>query len=150
MESESSTSSLLEALYTTSTKRTFRVTAYTKTELGSNPCQKEGRLARTAQYKHHASPHDKNEVTLERRFTGPAHLRTPREVALIQAQSPELEVASTHTHSPHRHVAGDLRVGRLAPHLIPAQCVSISFFKVLFTITLRKSKAPRMGTLAAR
>ena len=56
MESESSTSSLLEALYTTSTKRTFRVTAYTKTELGSNPCQKEGRLARTAQYKHHASP----------------------------------------------------------------------------------------------
>ena len=48
-----------------------------------------------------------------------AHLGTPREVALVQAQSPELEIASTHAHSPHRHIAGDLSVGSLAPHLIP-------------------------------
>ena len=39
---------------------------------------------------------------------------------MVQAQSPELEVASPHAHPSHRHIAGDLGVGGLAPHLVPA------------------------------
>jgi hypothetical protein len=39
---------------------------------------------------------------------------------VVQTQSPELVVATTHTHSPHGNVGGKLGVGRLATKLIPA------------------------------
>jgi hypothetical protein len=39
---------------------------------------------------------------------------------VVQTQGPELVVATTHTHTPHSHVRGELGVGSLASHFIPA------------------------------